>query len=100
MLIALAVLSQNMRYDHFEFKKKFTYCNFYIQDKYGKVYKGTEIEIRAEKWANAKKVIDEHNARFDQGLETFTLIDNDFADMVILKHLYAKLSIQYVPSLD
>uniref|UniRef100_A0AAZ3RZS3 Cathepsin propeptide inhibitor domain-containing protein n=1 Tax=Oncorhynchus tshawytscha TaxID=74940 RepID=A0AAZ3RZS3_ONCTS len=51
--------------------------------KYGKSYPSTEEEAkRKEMWLATRKRVMEHNVRAGNGLESFTMAVNHFADLV------------------
>ena len=43
---------------------------------------GDEEQHRMQIFLNNKKMIDEHNAKFDQGLVTYTMAMNHLGDLV------------------
>ena len=50
--------------------------------KYGKIYPSTEEEAkRKEIWLATRKMVTEHNKRAENGLESFTMAVNHFADL-------------------
>ena len=52
------------------------------KSKHNKSYTGDEDVVRRYIWETNLRVIEEHNERYAQGLETYYLGENKYADMV------------------
>ncbi|KAH9505069.1 hypothetical protein Btru_061634 [Bulinus truncatus] len=68
--LAIAVVSASTQANWLIFKAK-----------HNKTYNGDEDVIRRYIWESNLKVIEEHNQRYAQGLETYYLGENKYADM-------------------
>ncbi|KAF8793251.1 procathepsin L-like [Argiope bruennichi] len=63
---------------------------------YGKTYKAEEEEMRRKTFEKNFRKISEHNQRYEQGLHSFHLGFNEFADMVLEE--FAKMVNGYISS--
>lgn len=69
-----------------------SYCNHKLQFttkltankkvRYNKSYNAATEAFRRSIWEAKKNMIDKHNAEADQGLQSYYMVDNQFADMV------------------